>query len=237
MVKSIDTIQQIIMKPEWKTLVGEVMENTDITKVAQEHVVRVANAIVTPLSLLVFAADLPPDEIEKVSILWKETLQNLGAKCEMRCLNSEEKGTQVQDDITDADSQADQQSTEKPKVVRKIIFSAEENAEAEEGGEQDGEPNPESRMPSSSEDSDTTSHSESQPSEKENGESDEQNKAFNEGEVVEIDQLNQASVLVKGGQSAKRVLAGTAAKKGLTDSRTFHKRTRSRLSKVRTGNP
>ena len=78
MAEAIGTIQQLILKPEWKDLVQDVLENEQLTERTQESVVAVANAIVTPLSLLVYAAELPQERIEECRTLWKETLKHLG---------------------------------------------------------------------------------------------------------------------------------------------------------------
>ena len=90
MVDALNAIQQVIMKPEWKSLVQDVLENVDLTLKTQESVVGVANAIVTPLSLMIYAAELPEERVEECRILWKETLKALGGEPDAK-----EQSTQV----------------------------------------------------------------------------------------------------------------------------------------------
>ena len=81
MAKSIEQIQKVIMKPEWKQLVDSVLSDVDITQKTQESVIAVTNAIVTPLSLLIHAAGLSQEDVDHCQQIWKETMATLGAKC------------------------------------------------------------------------------------------------------------------------------------------------------------
>ena len=80
MARSMDLLQKVIMKPEWKDLTSGILHEQDITRKTQESVVAVANAIVVPLSLLIHAAGLPSDDIEQLKLVWKQALGMLGEK-------------------------------------------------------------------------------------------------------------------------------------------------------------
>ena len=88
-------------------------------------------------------------------------------------------------------------------------------------------------MRSSSDESDTTSNSASGTSEDEAGGHETRKEILGERDLTEINKLNQASIQIKSGRSNRQVLAGTAARKGLVDTKTFHERTRVSSSKVR----
>ena len=96
MARSIDLLQKVIMKPEWRDLTDGVLHEQDITQKTQESVVAVANAIVVPLSLLIHAAGLPPSGIEELKPVWRQMMQTLGESVE-----KESKGIQaVKSDLT-----------------------------------------------------------------------------------------------------------------------------------------
>ena len=216
-VKSVDAIQQLIFKPEWKSLVNSVIEDENLTERALEHVVSVANAIVTPLSLLIYAVELPEAQIEQCRTLWVETMKHVGAKC----MNKEvdDKGIQVESEQIPTESSeptsnlktGNQVGPKSTSVFRRISFSSENDALDDPADQQ--EPDPEKNQDESSSQSETSS-------------------SDSEKDPVEIANMNEASNLLKQGKSSRTVLAAKAAKKGLLDVKTFHQKARLNSSKV-----
>ena len=221
MVEALGSIQQIIMKPEWKELVQEVMENETVTGKTHEMVLAVANAIVTPLSLLIYAAKLPADQVNECQTLWKEALKRIGAKCSTN-EHDEESPTPEKHE-----SEADLGSPDNKSAKRRLSFqdqvpdnqdetdlnegfvgsnhgmrSNEENGSAGVSNENDGGPP-----------SDFSTETEMSPM-----------------KPPEMDQLDKASKSEIRGERCNKILASFAAKKGLVTNKTFHQRNRQVIS-------
>ena len=260
--QAIGAIQQLICKPEWKTLVQEVLENQDITKKLQENVVAVANAVVTPLSLLVFAVGLSDEQIQQCVNLWQDTLKKLKAHCMMKA----DKSTEVHFDgeldlrtleaLFKSDEKVNEQLNENPfvpsqpdKVAPQPTYQF-ESSEVNNDEMAQGQPivvNSDSDAPAESlnmaVDQEDEPNEILSPSPKSVGE----NTVFlpNESEtsvgiaasranrIVEIEKMNEASFELRQGKRSNQVLANRAAKKGLVQDKDFYRRLRDEIVKVR----
>ena len=221
MVEALGSIQQIIMKPEWKELVQDVMDNEAVTGKTHEMVLAVANAIVTPLSLLIYAAKLPADHVNECQMLWKEALKRIGAKCSP---NEHEKEIPTPEK---QESEADLGSPVNKSAKRRLSFQDQIQDEQDEtdlnegfvGSAQDMRSNEEIGsvgVPGDNDDgppSEFSTETETSPT-----------------KPPEIDQLDKASKSENRGERGNKILASFAAKKGLVTNKTFHQRNRQVIS-------
>ena len=206
-VDAVGSIQQLILKPEWKDLVQDVLENDQLTERTQESIVAVANAIVTPLSLLLFAADLPPEKIEACRTLWKEALKQIDDRCD-----PEDRGTEVIDQGKEVESGA-----------RRELKFQEIETEAKDKSLDDAfvEELPEHDPPVEQEHAENEINSPTEHEKVANDEIPNDPKSTN---------TSKASNSMKKGLKSHQILALQAAKKGLVTGKTFHERTRSKLT-------
>ena len=206
-VDAVGSIQQLILKPEWKELIQDVLENEQLTERSQESIVAVANAIVTPLSLLVFAADLPPEQIEACKTLWKDTMGRIDDKCEP-------KGQQ--DEIID-------QGEEKGPGAKRELNFQEIGKDTEDGSMDNAfvEDLPETDPPNEQETAETEENSPTEQATIANNENQDTPPSLNS---------SKASKSKKKGLKRHQILASQAAKKGLVTGKTFHERTRSTIT-------
>lgn len=202
-VDAVGAIQQLILKPEWKSLVQDVLENEQLTEQTQESIIAVANAIVTPLSLLVFAAELPQERVDVVKTLWKDTLEHICGKCDG--------GNQIMDT-------ADEGQEQDLGAKRKLSFQKDEE-DIQNSGLDDAfvEKLPESdpEHESSAEMNKVAPAEQTDLAEKE---------SHDAPPPLESEKASKSQVK---GLKSQQILARNAAKKGLVTGKTFHERTRS----------
>ena len=203
-VDAVGAIQQLILKPEWKELIQDLLENEQLTERSQESIVAVANAIVTPLSLLVYAADLPPERIEACKTLWKDTMDKIDDKCDPK---------DHHDEIID------QGTDQGPGAKRELNFQ--ETGKDTEDGSMDNafvEEQPETDPPNEQEIAEMEENSSTKQATVANNENQDAPPSLNS---------SKASKSKKRGLKSHQILALQAAKKGLVTGKTFHERTRS----------
>ena len=202
-VEAVGAIQQLILKPEWKTLVQDVLENKQLTEKTQESIVAVANAIVTPLSLLVYAAELPQERVDAVKVLWNYALKHISGKCE-----TEDHEDEVSDEGKEMDSGA----------KRKLDFQKEEN----EMQNSDMDDAFVGKLPDSDPENESSTEMEVDgPTEPEKPAEPEVHDAQPPAESA------KASTSRVERPKSSKILAKQAAKKGFVTGKTFHERTRS----------
>ena len=208
MAEAIGMIQGLILKPEWKELVQDVLENEQLTVRTQESVLAVANAVVTPLSLLVYAAELPRESIDECRTLWKETLKHL-AREEPELQKETDKisndgGGEIE---VETENQDKVDSAEKV-AKRKLTFGNGNPVQTEETGLDDALVDNDLEMDQQQE----------QPAGM---------RIFPEPVPIFPEQLAEPETV-----KTNQILAKRAAKKGLVDERSFHERNRSNGQKV-----
>ena len=221
MVEALGSIQQLILKPEWKELVQDVMKNEMVTRKTHEAVLAVANAIVTPLSLLIHAAKLPADQIQECQTLWKEALKQIGAKCSP-------KEQQTKNPSPEKNTPGDEfDAEESNSAKRRLSFEYLGHESQEETNLNDGFVGPEHDMGP-----DEDKASVGVPKEGNDESSDPETEKESAPVPPEIDQLDKASKSETGGKRCNKILASFAARKGLVTNKTFHQRNRQVISRM-----